>query len=232
MATRGSLRLSTKIAANQEGGDFPSEDALNDIIDRAAASVFRRLLAAGWTPSRTTVPITATGAASYVLGTDIHSVTSVQRIDGSLYRSQLRRLKPEELPDFQSLVGQLATAYLITGGVTTPTSIELYPIPSSGSYEVRYVPRFAGFLSDSDPWYGPDGSDELIILTSAIESSGLEYGDTSLLEKKLNDRWAEVVDGAQWQDAQGQQVIRDVYGTRRNATLVNGFDYGVSEAWL
>lgn len=229
MATRGSLRLSTRVAANQEGSDFPSEDALNDILDRAASSVYRRLIAAGWNPSRTTISITATGATSYVLGTDVHSVTSVQRLDGSLYRPPLTRLKPEELPGLQSLGSSFATCYSLTGGVTTPTAIELYPTPTSGSYEVRYTPRFAGFLSDSDPWYGPDGSDELIILTAAIESCALEYGDTSQLERKLESRWNEVVDGAQWQDAQGQQTVRDIYARRNQRT--RGFDYDVAEVW-
>lgn len=229
MTTRGSLRLSTRVAANQEGGDFPSEDALNDILDRAASGVYRRLIAAGWTPSRTTVTITATGATSYALGTDVHSVTSVQRLDGSLYRPALTRLKPEELAGYQSLGASFATAYLITGGVTTATAIELYPVPTTGSYEVRYTPKFAGFVSDLDQWYGPDGSEELIILTAAIDSVALEYGDTSQLNQKLQERWAEVVDGAQWQDAQGQQTVRDVYAQRRSYT--RGFDYDAHEAW-
>lgn len=231
MTTRASIRLSARVAADQDNSDFPTEDACNDIIDRAASAVWRRLLAAGWTPARTIVTIPATGATSYPLGTDVHSVQSVQYLQTSTTRIPMRRIKPEELADFLNTTGGQPAAYLIVGGATSTTTIEFYPVPTSGTFEVRYIPRFAGFQSDSDPWYGADGSDELIILTSAVDMVAKESGDTSALRQKLQDRWAEVCDAMQSQDAQGQQTVRDTRGLNNTQQWINAFNYNAMEGW-
>ncbi len=236
MATRAQLRQSARVAADQDNSDFPDDVAYNDFIDRAAGRVYRRLMAAGWKPSQTLVTITATGASSYSLGTAVQSVQSVLRNEGTSFRLPLHRLKPEELPNALSLAGP-AIAYELTGGTTSATAITLYPNPSSGTYEVRYIPQFAGFTSDSDPWYGPDGSDELVALEAAMLGLAKEDGDTSEIRRTLygpdghSGLWAEVLDSAQWQDGQGQQVIRDNrnanWGQHRNPA----FDWQAGEGW-
>jgi hypothetical protein len=230
MTTRAQLRQSARVAADQDNSDFPDDQAYNDFIDRAAARVWRRLLAAGWKPSRTLVTITATGASSYVLGTDVYTVESVYWAQGTNYRCPLARLKPEDMGSALSLTGP-AFAYEITGGVTTPTAISLYPNAASGTYEVRYIPRFAGFLTDADPWYGPDGSDELIILTAAMDGAAKEDADLTSLNKRLMDRWAEVLDGAQWQDGQGQQLVRDACDKQGLGGWFGAFDFKAGEGW-
>lgn len=230
---REQLRNSTRTMADQPG-DYPTDDQVNDIIDRAAGAVWRRLLVAGWTPDRTTVSITADGSTSYTLGTDVSVVHLVHSVssDG---RTPLRRVKPEALHDALSTLNasDLATSYALVGGALGPLQVELYPTPTSGSYEVRYTKRFPGFTTDSAQWYGPDGSDELIILTSAFDSAMVEDPTSPLVQallKKLEIRWPEVIDGAGFLDSQGQQIVRDA---RAPGSGLLG-DYRASEGyeWL
>jgi hypothetical protein len=224
MSTRESMRLSAKAAANQTGGDFPGLDVENDVLDRAASTVWRRLQAAGWIPDRTVVTLTANGAQSYNVATDVHSVLSVSRVDGTM-RVPLTRLKPEQESDYRNFSGGQASAFLLTGGATSALAITLLPVPTSGTYEVVYTKRFPGFLADSDPWYGPDGSDELIILTAAIDFTAMEYGDISFLQKRLDDRWGEVLQAAEWLNAQGVQTVRDARTMDSLSPLIRAFNY-------
>lgn len=220
MPTRAQLRTSTRVMADQDNSTFPTDTAVNDIIDRATRTVWRQMIAVGWKPDRTTINITATGAASYTVGSDVsvvHSVTYLGQGAGQGFRYQLHRVKPEELPDLLAQPnGVPALAYDLIGGGTTAVTIELYPNPTSGLYEVRYTKRFPGFTADGDNWIGPDGSDELIVLTAAIDSANKEEDPGKLvagLEKRLSQRWVDVIDAAGWADSQGQQTVRD---TRRN----------------
>jgi len=232
MSNRAQLRTSSRIAADQENSDYPTDESYNDLLDRAASAVYRRLVASGWVPNRTTVSITANGALSYTLGTDVQTVLSVQRIDGTTSRVPLRRLKLEEFADFMNVSSQggPSSAYQITGGATTASAIEFFPTPTQGLYEVRYIPQFAGFVADTDNWYGPAGSDELIILTVAADAKDKEDDDSSALRSKLGERWADVIESAQWQDGQGQQTVRDVRDVQASA-FTNPFNYNATEGW-
>lgn len=190
------------------------------------------MLAAGWKPDRTIVTITATGAASYTVASDVSIVNSVVFVSGTgtgAVRFPLTRVKPEELNDLITITGSPAQKYDLIGGGTSALTIELYPNPPSGTYEVRYSKRFPGFTNDADNWIGPDGSDELIILTAAIECVNKEEDPGNMLralEARLKERWAEVIEAAGWVDAQGQQTVRDTHAKR----LVPG-DYDVSDGY-
>jgi hypothetical protein len=233
MTTRLQLRTSTRVAADQDISTYPTDVAVNDIIDRHARAVWRRMIAVGWKPTRTTVSITANGATSYPLGTDVSTVNSVQYLGtpgSNTFRQVLNRVKPEDLADLlSSPPGTPAVAYDLIGGGTSTMTIELYPVPSAGSYEVRYTPRFPGFAADADPWFGPDGSEELIILASAIECANKEGDPSDLvaaLQRRLTERWADVIEAAGWADSMGQQTVRD---SRRKNRLP--FDFQGREGW-
>lgn len=234
MPTRAQLRTSTRVAADQDNSTFPTDTALNDILDRAAGAVWRQMITKGWKPDRTTVPIAASGATSYVIGTNVSIVNSVMYLGSpgsTVLRVPLIRAKPEDLPSLLTqLGGTPAIAYDLIGGGTGALTVELYPVPTTGAYEVRYTKRFPGFASDSDTWIGPDGSDELIITTAAIESVNKEgdpAGMVKALTDRLNMRWAEVIDAAGWVDSQGQQTVRDVRATR-----LNPIGYNAQEAFV
>jgi len=205
---------------------YPSDTALNEFLDRNARTVWRRMVAAGWKPDKTVVAITANGSASYTVGSDVSTVNSVHFLSSAsnaTFRTPLHRIKPGELPALlASSPGARAVAYDFYGGGNTTLTIELYPTPSSGAYEVRYTKRFAGFSADGDNWFGPDGSDELIILLSAIDAVNKE-GDPAdmvrMLKDKLSVLWPEVLEAAGYMDP-GQQSIKDV--TIRS-TLLTGY---------
>jgi hypothetical protein len=229
MTTRANIHASVRVAADQDFSTYPTDAAVNNIIDRATSAVWRRMLAAGWKPDRITVNINANGAASYALGTDVAVVHSVEFLTGpgsTGFRVPLHRVKPEELSYFLSTPNQTtqAWAYDLVGGATAAMNIELYPVPITGSYQVRYTQRFPGFNADGDNWYGPDGSVELIILTAAIECANKE-GDpsdlTGSLNARLTARWSEVIETAGWMDSQGQQTVRDAH---RSARFLGDFE--------
>lgn len=231
MATRVQLRTSTRIEADQDNSTFPTDAAVNEIIDRAARTVWRRMLAAGWKPDRTTVNITANGASSYTVGTDVsivHSVMYLGQAAGSGFRHPLHRVKPEELPDLLANPNSMpAIAYDLIGGATSAMTIEFYPVPSSGLYEVRYSKRFPGFTADGDNWFGPDGSDELIIFTAAIDCANKEEDPGRLVEglrERLKERWGEVIEAAGWMDSQGQQTVRDARRSHQSTRFLTDFD--------
>lgn len=230
MAIRSQLRTRARDRADQ-GTAFPTDTQFNTYIDQATADVWRRLVAAGWKPGRITVSITANGSASYNIGTDVHVVTEVARVEGALY-TVLQRVKDESLTELRSIIGSPAFAYDLTGGATTAVAIELLPRPSTGSYEVRYIPRFAGFTADSDNWYGPDGSDELIVLGAAIRGLEQEDGNTDALMRDMKFRWQEIIEQASWLDTRNPPTVRDVYGTRRY--IRDGADWNIpgTDAWF
>lgn len=207
MATRSQMRDRARVRADQ-GDAFPTTTDYNTYVDQAAADVWRRLVGAGWKPDRTTVAITANGATSYNVGTDVHTIIEVNRLEGG-QSFPMRRARDEDIAALRSLTGQ-ASHYDLVGGALAALTIEFFPRPSTGSYEVRYIKRFPGFAADGDNWYGPDGSDELIVLGAAIRGLEQEDGDTSALMRDFQDRWSEVLEQATWLDARHPQTIRDV----------------------
>lgn len=218
MTTRAQLRTAIRVAADQDASTFPDDTQINTIIDRAARAVWRRMLAVGWKVEKTTQVITATGAANYALSTEVSQVHTVLRTAAGT-TAPLKRIRPEDLADFMNMGSGDAEAYDLVGGGTSTLSLELYPNPTSGTYTVIYSKRFPGFTSDTDNWFGPDGSDELIIFTAAIECVTKEadpFGVSATLAAQLERRWAEVIEAAGWMDTQGQQTVRDTRrGTRR-----------------
>ena len=230
MATRLQMRDRARVKADQENATYPTDASYNDWLNEAGGWVWRRLVAAGWTPGRVTVNLVANGSASYTLGTDVHSVRYVHRLDGTgttARRIPLRRLRPEERSDAMPATGQ-AEVYDLALGVTAAQVIELMPIPASGTYEVSYVPRFAGFAADGDNWYGPDGTDELLVLLAAIRGVKKENGDHGPLAEELKDAWSEILDSANWVDQLGTPTVRDVYAVAR---ITDSFDFDAVEGW-
>lgn len=216
MATLLSLRTDARAVADQDNSTFPTDPQYNAFINRAASTVWRRMVAAGWRPKRTVFNITLTGAAQYSIDSPgfVEIVDSVHWLGtpGSTnFRVPLRRVKPEEIDTLLvSQTGNNPIAYDLLGGGIDGVKIEFYPNPPSGLVEIRYTNGYGtGLVVDSDTWFGPAGSDELIILTAAIEGMSKEDADTEKVERRLKERWSEVLEGASFMDATGQQTVRD-----------------------
>lgn len=227
MATRLQMRDRARAKADQDGSTFPTDTQYNNWLDEGASAVWRRLVGAGWRPDRTLISITATGAASYTLATDVHTILDVTRvISGG--RIPMRRVKPEEIQPLALLTGP-GLYYELTGGALAAQAIEFYPKPTGGTYEVRYIKRFPGFTADGDNWYGPDGSDQLIVLLAAISGANKEDAREKVasLKDEFQMTWTEVLEQANWLDQQSVPTVRDSRPTYPR----DDSDYFVTNAW-
>lgn len=233
--------------ADQDGSQFPSDAAYNDIITRAADTVWRRMVAVGWKPATSTLVMNAAGGVgTFTFPGPVSTVDAVYPCASATSQvpvgPPLRRLKPEQLVDLLLLqAGIQAICYEITQGaatgagalatLTSSPQITLYPTPASGFYLARYTPQFPGFSADGDVWTGPAGSSELVSLMAAIEGVQKE-GDpvdmAGVLRAQLKERFAEVIEGGGFLDAQGQQTVKDVYRSR--VFPLDSTDYRVYEA--
>jgi hypothetical protein len=202
--------------ADQDNSTFPTSAQYLEYLSDRGEELWDRMLAAGLKPAVTTTSVTATGAASYTLGTTPISVLSVERNDGQ-ERIPLHRAEDWELPALRSIGSGngFADFYEITGGATGALSLELYPLPSTGTYTVRYVPRFTRFTAGSDVFFGPPRSDRFMVVGAAIDALGKEGDTASDLRKELAIVFEDIIRYAQIQDAQHTSRVRDVYVNRR-----------------
>ncbi len=210
MATVTEMETQARVIADQDESTFPTSAQYREFISDAAQELWGRMIAAGLKPGQTATQVTATGAASYTLGTTPLVVLSVERHDGT-ERLPLQRAAEEDLPSWRSMTGSQAFAYDLVGGATGALGIELFPPTSTGTYTVRFIPRFVRFTSGADTWFGPARSDEFIVRSAAATALGKE-GDRAG-EKMQLDRadkvWGDIVQMASWQDAQYPGRVRD-----------------------
>jgi hypothetical protein len=227
MATRAVLRTNARARADQDSSTFPTDAQYNMYLDKAGSRVWRQLVRLGWKPDSTTVTIAATGAAAYPLEGNqvgdgiVLNIQYVHRVDGQT-RYAIPRVKEEERAALQSRTGD-ATRYDLIGGALSVMEIELYPIPSTGTYEVRYTKGFPGFTADSDVWFGPEGTDELIELDAAIQGTLKENGDASDLRKQLDATWDEVIQSIGWLDSNNPGTVRDA--RHKGLRFLDTFDW-------
>lgn len=211
MATRAELRTRARARADQDGSGFPSDAQYNEWLADSVADVWNRLIAAGGVPGRTEVSVTATGAATYSVASDVHSVLSVDRQEGSQF-FPLRPVQLEDVPGLRSVGTGPAEFYGLLGGATSALLLELLPRPASGTYSVRYIPQAVRWTSDSDAWLGPARTDEYLVLVTANRALKKGGDDAGPLAPEIRDLWAEVVQHLPWRDAQGPGRVRDVMG--------------------
>lgn len=235
MATRLQLRTNARSRADQDSSTFPTDAQYNEYIDKAAARVWRRLVALGWIPTRTNSTLTMSGAASYALGTDVMSILIVLRKDAATTFVPLPRMTIEEIVPYTGQAGQ-ALGYFLTGGATTAATLEFFPNPTTGQIFVNYIPRFPGFTADGDSWFGPDGSDELIILDAAMQGDAKENGEKAAdLSRALNKAWDDVIQSADWLDQREPLSVRDIRGMNNPSlnpnSIMTGFNFQAEGGW-
>lgn len=220
MATRSQLRDRSKRRADQVNVDTVVWDPwYNDWLDDSAKEVWADLIQAGWPINFTEASITATGALTYQVaaGQNIYSVVGVYYKQGQDYYV-LRRLNQGKYAQLRSLQGVTGYAefYDLRLDPTQGLVIEFLPHPTSGSYFVDYVAEYPGFAGDSDTWYGPVGSDELIALRTAIKAMTKEgqFADAAEVMKEYETRKAEVMSRVSVLDMRNPAMIRDVSSQR------------------
>lgn len=230
MSTRAEIRSLARIKADQTNSNFPTDVEYNLLIDEAGRSVWRKLIKAGWSPSRGTTAITANGAPTYNVAANTHIVVSVMRVEGTT-RTRLPLVKPEEWETYLSMGNGPALVYEVLGGVTGQLAITFYPRPTSGSYEVWFQETFPGFANDAATFTGPQGSADLIAIAAAIQGKkkeGMEAGD---LRDEFAEKYAEVCEDAGLLNSQNPATVRDVRNPSSIDMLKSGFDWQASEGW-
>jgi hypothetical protein len=229
MATVTEMEARARVRADQDESTFPTSAQYLQLIADSGEELWSRMVAAGLKPAQTLVTVNANGAANYTIGTNVMVVLSVERQDSS-EKIPLARAQEEDLPYLRSMGTNQAGWYDLIGGATSALTIELFPVPASGTYFVRYIPRFTRFTSGADVWYGPPRSDEYIVVSTAARALGKE-GDkagAAALDKELDKIWEDVVRMASWQDAQNPGVVRDARQWDWNGRRRWPFDdYGV-----
>ena len=214
MATRADIRTRARIRADQDNSTFPTDTQYNLLIDEAAKEVWYDLVQAGWPVRFLTASVTPAGAQYVALpATDTVFVRGVYRIDASNQYVELRRIQEGDRASLLSSTGNSATVYDLVMSSTGP-SVELLPRDSSHTFVVEYVREYAGFSGDSDTWFGPARSDEMIVLLAAIKGMRKEGNDqgATQLEKEYARLFEKVVNMASWLNMRNPPTIRDVGG--------------------
>jgi hypothetical protein len=117
-----------------------------------------------------THPITATGAASYDEPDDHLSTIAVDRVDSDGSRCPLRKLDAQERHLYAGTTGD-AVAYSLIDD-----QLFLYPLPSSGTYEMLYIPQPPDITSYVDA--------DLIDVVNIYGAQFLVYGVAALVLAK------------------------------------------------
>lgn len=214
MTTRANIRDRARVRADQDSSTFPTDAQYNDLIDSSAKDVWYDLVHAGWPINYTSVDKTATGTNPLTLGAS----GTVAFIRGVFYISggtvyELQRLNEGDRASLMSLTGQAqASHYDVRIDPTSGPVIELLPLPSAGTYRIHYITEYPGFSGDSDTWYGPARSDELIILRAAMKGCRKEGNDqgAAQLEREYGQLLEKVQEMGSWFNMRSATLIRDV----------------------
>lgn len=219
MATRAQIRDRAKRRADQDVVDTTWDTWYNDWLDDSAKEVWADLIQAGWPVDFTEVTITPNGSTTYQVdaGKLIYSVVGVFYKLGNDYY-EMHRVNPGKYAQLRSSQGPSGYAefYELRVSPSQGLVIEFLPHPNGGSYVVDYIPEYPGFSGDSDVWYGPMGSDELVALRTAMKGMEKEgqYADAAEMAKEYDARKAQVMSRITVLDARNPAMIRDVTSQR------------------
>lgn len=162
MATLAAVRTRIRQRTNNEhtNGQFVTDAELNGLINVAYKQLYATLVAHSMHRSESTSTITATGATSYSLPADLFSLLNVYKNDSG-YRYRLQRYSDRYKPGTQE-TGD-ASHYRVRG-----SNIILFPNPSSGTYEVEYIPVPAELSADIDELDGVLAWEEYVVLDASF----------------------------------------------------------------
>jgi hypothetical protein len=211
MATRADIRGYSRIRADQDNSTFPTDTQYNTLLDFAGKAVWFDLVRAGWPVHFSTATLTATGTNPIALGASgtVAFVRGVFHSDGR----ELSRLNEGDRGRLMTQTGE-PSCYALGVDPTLGAVVELFPVPSSGTFTVHYIAEWAGFASDAAVWPGPARTDELVGLRAA-EMGARKEGNDQLADKLVGEygRLFETVQAmSSWFDLRNPPVIRDVGG--------------------
>lgn len=160
--------------------------------------------------------ITANGASEYSI-TDPICILGVYQLEAGRYR----RLRQS---DFQDGAGRIdtvttgdATVYRVYQNSSNQTTLEFYPKPSSGTYQVFTVPQPATLTISSSVSY-PMGWEEYLVLGLAKRMLAKEETINPALEREYDDIGRHIERAAWDRVLAGNQAVRNVDKVERGWT--------------
>lgn len=169
------LRTRIRQRTDTENSEFVSDAEINQMINTSYRELYGLLVSASLHRAEEVEVVTATGAASYTLPADFFGLIGVYRTYGE-DKVPLERFSDKFRPG--SRTGD-ATMYRVQG-----SNLVLYPKPSSGDYDLVYIPLPADMSADADTMDGVLGWEEFIVLDCSINVLEKEGSDTTTLERK------------------------------------------------
>ncbi len=212
--TLASVRTRIRQRTDQEYSDseFVTDAELAQLINTSFNELYGLLVRHSLQRAESVQTVTATGAGSYALNSDFFALLGVFRVEGN---SKIRlprhdhRVRPST-----GTVGPATTHRLV--GMTCVFN----PTPTSGTYEIVYVPVPATVEDDDDILDGVLGWEEYIVVDVAIRVLMKEESDVSDLQRERDRLYTRIVDEANHAEMTDGIVIANV----RN--LQTAFDEG------
>ncbi len=214
MATRATIRTRARTRADQTNSTKPTDTEYNLFIDEGCKEVWGDLLMAGWPLDYTEATVTATGAATYTIGTGTGIFSIIGVYANSPQFTELRRVNQADVARLrtQAVQSNCPSFYEVRVSPTAGMVVEFYPRPTSGTFAIQYQIDHPGLAADGTIWYGPERSDELVVLktaSKALHNEGMDQ-DAWALEKEYERLLAKVQVLASWVDQRNSAHIRDV----------------------
>jgi hypothetical protein len=154
------------------------------LINTTYGDLYSEVERSGMRYFESTASIAATGAASYTLATDLLGTIGIDFLyDGTTTgrRRQLRELMVQERTAWAGMTGD-AQGFQVVG-----QKVFLYPNPTTGTYEMIYMPQSPDISAAADGTnvdvVTPDG-EEFIIWGVAVKALAKSNDDTQLAERE------------------------------------------------
>ncbi len=195
-------RIRQRTDNEHTGSSFVTDSELTGLVNVSYSELYGELVRAGLHMSESVQTVTATGASTYALNSDLFAVIGVFRVDGT-HRSRLVRHSVRHRPD-TSVKGP-ASSYRVIG-----TTVTFHPLPVSGTYEVVYVPVPGTLSADADTVEGILGWEEYLVLDVSIKVLDKEETDARHLRAERERLLARIRDEAALEEMSEGSYIDNV----------------------
>ncbi len=182
------LRTRIRQRTDTENSEFVTDAELTQLINTSYNELYGLLVRASMHRAETVEEITANGSGSYTLPDDFFSLIGVYRTYDT-DKVPLERFPDKFRPGTRT--GD-ATMYRVAGA-----ELVLYPKPSSGAYDLVYVPVPDELTADADTVDGALGWEEFIVIDASINVLEKEGSNTATLERRRQMILDRIADEAQ-----------------------------------
>ncbi len=205
---------------------FVTNIEVDDLINTAYKELYGHLIRHGMHRSESTLTITADGSATYSMESDFWAVLSVHFVDAGGHFFELRRHDHRHRPD--TSWNSDAQTYRIIG-----SSIELSPIPLTGTYSVRYVPVPPTLTNDDDTVDGVLGWEEYVVLVVAAKLLQKEGSNDQAnpLRQDAQMLLQRIQDESQAAELNETNTVVNTRWGRTTGTLPGDYAYSIRPRW-